>query len=175
MKKLKKSLVKNNLKTIKRTKRRFISILIMAFLGVGFYAGLVASSPDMLDSLDRYADTSNLYDINIISTLGLTDDDINEIKKIDGIESVYGIQTKDSLTKVEDKESICKVIEYNENINTPELIEGNVPQNSDECIIDRNIQKSQNIKIGDYIDIKEDLDELCDEIYLFDGGLVTRE
>ena len=67
MKKLKKSLVKNNLKTIKRTKRRFISILIMAFLGVGFYAGLVASSPDMLDSLDRYADTSNLYDINIIS------------------------------------------------------------------------------------------------------------
>ena len=103
---MKKSLVKNNLKTIKRTKRRFISILIMAFLGVGFYAGLVASSPDMLDSLDRYADTSNLYDINIISTLGLTDDDINEIKKIDGIESVYGIQTKDSLTKVEDKASI---------------------------------------------------------------------
>ena len=52
----------------------------MAFLGVGFYAGLVASSPDMLDSLDRYADTSNLYDINIISTLGLTDDDINIIQ-----------------------------------------------------------------------------------------------
>ena len=108
----------------------------MAFLGVGFYAGLVASSPDMLDSLDRYADTSNLYDINIISTLGLTDDDINEIKKIDGIESVYGIQTKDSLTKVEDKESICKVIEYNENINKPEVIYGRLPENSDECLLD---------------------------------------
>ena len=133
---MKKSLVKNNLKTIKRTKRRFISILIMAFLGVGFYAGLVASSPDMLDSLDRYADTSNLYDINIISTLGLTDDDINEIKKIDGIESVYGIQTKDSLTKVEDKESICKVIEYNENINIPVVVAGRNIENENECLLD---------------------------------------
>ena len=72
----------------------------MAFLGVGFYAGLVASSPDMLDSLDRYADTSNLYDINIISTLGLTDDDINEIKKIDGIESVYMISKYDRTQKM---------------------------------------------------------------------------
>ena len=133
---MKKSLVKNNLKTIKRTKRRFISILIMAFLGVGFYAGLVASSPDMLDSLDRYADTSNLYDINIISTLGLTDDDINEIKKIDGIESVYGIQTKDSLTKVEDKESICKVIEYNENVNIPVVVAGRNIENENECLLD---------------------------------------
>lgn len=70
MKKLKKSLLKNSLKTIKKTRRRFISILIMAFLGVGFFAGLVASSPDMLDSLDNYADNNNLYDISILSTLG---------------------------------------------------------------------------------------------------------
>ena len=111
MKKLKKSLLKNNLKTIKKTRRRFISILIMAFLGVGFFAGLVASSPDMLDSLDNYADNNNLYDISILSTLGFTDEDIEKIGEIDGIENVYGVQTKDSLTKIDGKESICKVIE----------------------------------------------------------------
>ena len=64
---MKKSLVKNSFKEISKTKRRFLSILIMAFLGVGFYAGLVACSPDMQDSLDKYVDNNSMYDINIIS------------------------------------------------------------------------------------------------------------
>lgn len=133
---MKKSLLKNNFKSIHRTRRRFISILIMAFLGVGFYSGLVASSPDMLDSLDKYADSSNLYDINIISTLGLTDDDINAVKQIDGIENAYGTQTKDSLSKIDDKENICKVIEFNENINVPVITSGRNIQNENECLLD---------------------------------------
>lgn len=133
---MKKSLFKNNLKSIHKTRRRFISILVMAFLGVGFFAGLVATSPDMLDSLDKYADSSNLYDINIISTLGLTDDDITALQALDGVENAYGIQTKDSISKIDDKESICKVIEYNENVNTPVIIAGRNIENESECLID---------------------------------------
>ena len=133
---IKKSLLKNNLKSIYKTGRRFISILVMAFLGVGFFAGLVATSPDMLDSLDKYADSSNLYDINIISTLGLTDDDITALQALDGVENAYGIQTKDSVSKIDDKESICKVIEYNENVNTPVIVAGRNIENENECLID---------------------------------------
>ena len=133
---MKKSLFKNNLKSIHKTKRRFISILVMAFLGVGFFAGLVATSPDMLDSLDKYADSSNLYDINIISTLGLTDDDITALQALNGVENAYGIQTKDSISKIDDKESICKVIEYNENVNTPVIVAGRNIENENECLID---------------------------------------
>ena len=133
---MKKSLFKNNLKSIYKTRRRFISILVMAFLGVGFFAGLVATSPDMLDSLDKYADSSNLYDINIISTLGLTDDDITALQALDGVENAYGIQTKDSISKIDDKESICKVIEYNENVNTPVIVAGRNIENENECLID---------------------------------------
>lgn len=133
---MKKSLFKNNLKSIHKTRRRFISILVMAFLGVGFFAGLVATSPDMLDSLDKYADSSNLYDINIISTLGLTDDDIADLQALDGVENIYGIQTKDSISKIDDKESICKVIEYNENVNTPVIVAGRNIENENECLID---------------------------------------
>lgn len=133
---IKKSLLKNNLKSIYKTRRRFISILVMAFLGVGFFAGLVATSPDMLDSLDKYADSSNLYDINIISTLGLTDDDIAALQALDGVENAYGIQTKDSISKIDDKESICKVIEYNENVNTPVIVAGRNIENENECLID---------------------------------------
>lgn len=133
---IKKSLLKNNLKSIYKTRRRFISILVMAFLGVGFFAGLVATSPDMLDSLDKYADSSNLYDINIVSTLGLTDDDIAALQALDGVENAYGIQTKDSISKIDDKESICKVIEYNENVNTPVIVAGRNIENENECLID---------------------------------------
>lgn len=139
---MKKSLLKNNFREISKNKRRFISMLVMAFLGVGFFAGLVATSPDMLDSLDKYADKSNFYDINIISTLGITNDDIQAIKNIDGVENAYGIQTKDSMVKIDDKESVCKVIEYNENVNTPTVIAGRQIENDNECLLDKAIVRT---------------------------------
>ena len=165
---MKKSLIKNSFKEISKTKRRFLSILIMAFLGVGFYAGLVACSPDMQDSLDKYVDKSNMYDIDVISTLGLTDEDINAIKEIDGVENAYGIQSKDTFINLNDKESICKVIEYNENINKPEVIYGRLPENSDECLLDEKYSYfgSSEENIGKTIKIEnEDLDENDNPIF----------
>ena len=133
---MKRSLWKNNFKEIIKTRRRFISILVMAFLGVGFFSGLVATGPDMQDSLDKYADNSNLFDIDIVSTLGLTEYEISAIKEVSGIENVYGEQSKDSIVKIEDKEGIAKIIEYNENSNTPVLIDGRLPNDSNECLLD---------------------------------------
>ena len=153
---MKKSLIKNNLKEISKTRRRFISILIMAFLGVGFYAGLTASSPDMLDSLDSYTDNNKMYDINVISTLGLTDDDVNAIKQIGGIDEVYGLQTKDALSQINEKENVCKIIEYNQNINCPTIVAGKMPENSNECLLDKRytITEDVNDLIGKKINIK---------------------
>ena len=176
---MKKSLIKNSFKEISKTKRRFLSILIMAFLGVGFYSGLVACSPDMQDSLDKYVDKSNMYDIDVISTLGLTDEDINAIKEIDGVENAYGIQSKDTFINLNDKESICKVIEYNENINKPEVIYGRLPENSDECLLDEKYSYfgSSEENIGKTIKIEnEDLDEMdrCVRRVLDDEDLRTK-
>ena len=146
---MKKSLWKNNFKVIIKTRRRFISILIMAFLGVGFFAGLVATGPDMQDSFDKYADDSNLFDVDIVSTLGLTAEDVDVINAVDGVEIAQGIQTKDTMAKINDKESICKVIEYNENINVPEVVYGRLPENSNECLLDYKYSIIDNI--SDYI------------------------
>lgn len=165
---MKKSLLKNNFKTIIKTRRRFISILAMAFLGVGFYSGLVASSPDMLDSLDKYTDTSNMFDISIVSTLGLTDDDLDELSHIDGVDKAYGIQTKDTFVKIDDKESTCKVIEYNESINKPTIIAGKIPENIGECLLDAGYVKNENYDefIGKTIIIEnDDKDENENEIF----------
>lgn len=69
---MKKALLKDSVKEIKNTYKRFLSILLMAFLGVGFFAGIRATSPDMVDTIDNYYDTQNVYDIQVLSTLGLT-------------------------------------------------------------------------------------------------------
>ena len=68
---MKKALLKDSVKEIKNTYKRFLSILLMAFLGVGFFAGLKASSPDMIDTIDKFYKQQNVYDIEVLSTLGL--------------------------------------------------------------------------------------------------------
>ena len=86
--KVKKALLKDSFKEIKTSYKRFISILLMALLGVGFFSGLRAASPDMLDSIDTYYKNQNVYDIEVISTLGLTDEDIEALKQVENVEEV---------------------------------------------------------------------------------------
>ena len=152
-------LFKYSIKEIFVNRKRFISIMLMALLGVGFFAGLVASGPDMRDSLDKFLDDTNTYDINIISTLGLTNEDVDEIKKIKNTENVHGIYSKDISFKTDDKEFIFKAIEYSEKINTPILLDGKLPENNNECVVEQDFLIDSGFKIGDNIEIDED-DEL---------------
>ena len=92
---MKKALLKDSFKEIKNTYKKFISIALMAFLGVGFFAGIRATSPDMVDTIDKYYKNQNVYDIQVVSTLGLTNDDIEELSKIPNIETVVGSYEKD--------------------------------------------------------------------------------
>lgn len=152
-------LFKYSIKEIFVNRKRFISIMLMALLGVGFFAGLVASGPDMRDSLDKFLDDTNTYDINIVSTLGLTNEDVDEIKKIKNTENVHGIYSKDISFKTDDKEFIFKAIKYSEKINTPILLDGKLPENNNECVVEQDFLIDSGFKIGDNIEIDED-DEL---------------
>lgn len=163
---MKKALLKDSLIQIKKSSKRFISMLLMAFMGVGFFAGVRATSPDMKKTMDAYLDSKNVFDLKIVSTLGLTDDDISAISNIDNIENIYGLYSEDVFTTFSDVENVVKVIEYNENINNPELVEGTFPEKPDECVIDKNMQLAQEINLGDYIEIKEDLDEDEDPTFI---------
>ena len=107
---MKKALLKDSFKEIKNTYKRFISIALMAFLGVGFFAGIRATSPDMVDTIDKYYKNQNVYDIQVVSTLGLTNDDIEELSKIPNIETVVGSYEKDGKIKIENSEIIAKIL-----------------------------------------------------------------
>lgn len=156
---MKKALLKDTFREIKNTKKRFISILLMAFLGVGFFAGIKATSPDMQKTIDNYYDENNLYDIEIISTLGLTDEDIESLEKIDEVEKAYGIYSIDVAVEVNGKETISKVYSIDENINKITLTSGTMPANYDECLVEESFLKSNNLQIGDYIELDTKTDD----------------
>ena len=73
---MKNRLLQHIFRKIKGNYKRFISLLCMSFLGVGFFAGIKSVGPDMIKTLDEFYDTHEVYDIEVVSTLGLTDKDI---------------------------------------------------------------------------------------------------
>ena len=76
---------------IRKSKARFISIFMIVALGVAFFSGIQASSPDMRFSGDAYYDETNLMDIKVMGTLGLTEDDVAAIKQVDGVENAEAL------------------------------------------------------------------------------------
>ena len=150
---MKKALYKDAIKEIKNTYKRFISILLMAFLGVGFFAGIRATSPDMVNTLHTYYEAQNVYDIQVLSTLGLTQEDVDAIKQIDGVKDVVGTYETDAIIEIEQAEIIAKVMCI-EDTNQPVLLEGRMPEKSTECVVEEGFLKGTNKKIGDTIQIE---------------------
>ena len=163
--KIKKALLKDTFKEIKKSYKRFISILLMALLGVGFFAGLRASSPDMVDSIDTYYKNQNVYDIEVMSTLGLTDADIEALANIENVENVYGTYSREGLIKTNDKEIVSKILCVDA-VNQPVLVEGNMPENIDECVVEKSFLDGTGKKIGDSIEIEPEETDGEDTEYL---------
>lgn len=150
---MKKALLKDSVKEIKNTYKRFISIMLMAFLGVGFFAGIRATSPDMVDTIDKYYDEQNVFDIQIISTLGLTEEDLNKISKIEDVENVQGSYETDGKIEINNKEIVTKFITIGK-LNQPILLEGNLPQAEDECVVEESFLTFNNKQIGDKVQVE---------------------
>ena len=146
----------SSFRKIASTYKRFISLLCMALLGVGFFTGIQATSPDMLKTLDAYYDNNNVYDIEVISTLGLTDQDIDKIKEIENIKTVEGVQSKDILMDTEEEEYVVKMIELNDNINKVTISNGETPTKSDEIAVEKNFITEKGYNIGDKITLGEE-------------------
>ena len=149
----------SSFRKIKNNFKRFLSLLCMALLGVGFYAGIQAASPDMLDTLDSYLDTQNVYDIEIVSTLGLAENDLEEIRKIEGVDVAQGTYSKDAIMKTDKEEYVVKMIGINENINKVSLIEGNLPNENNEIVVENDFLHENDLKIGDIINFEGDEQE----------------
>ncbi len=156
---MKTALLKDSVKEIRKTFKRFLSILMMSLLGVGFFCGLRASSPDMKETIDKYFADCNFYDIQILSTLGLTDNDVTALENIDGIEKAYPVFTKDVKLVDDNAEYVLNVNMLKDGINEVKLIDGRNPKNGTECLVEETLLTKLDKKIGDQIEIQEVLSE----------------
>lgn len=157
---MKKTVWKDIFKEIRRSMGRFLAIFAISAIGVAFFAGVTATSEDMLYSADAYFDEYNLMDLYILSTTGFTDTDVEEIRQASGIQGVYASHTMDVLWKTETEERVVKLMslpagetgEDNEDyINRLRLVEGRLPENSGECVIKLESIRNCGVEIGDTI------------------------
>lgn len=164
----KKSFYKDLIRTIYKSKARFLSILVIIAVGVGFYAGINATEPDMILSADSYYKNNNLSDFRILSPLGFNEEDIRKVTQIEDIESIQESYSKDLfLTSPEGSTSIVRLYSYNEKYyrdgrgqNIPVIIEGKLPEKSGEIAVEYSINMPEDIKLNSDIvlTVPEDTD-----------------
>ncbi|MCD8145031.1 MAG: ABC transporter permease [Oscillospiraceae bacterium] len=146
----KKALHKDLLREIKNTRARFLSIFLLVALAVAFLAGLRTTEPDMTKSADDYLDSTNLMDVRLLSTLGLTEDDLEAASSLEGVASAQADWEVDALVTSDDVTLVVKTISLPENdINQPYLLEGRMPEAEDECIVEESLLESLGKGIGD--------------------------
>ncbi|MBQ3061289.1 MAG: ABC transporter permease [Lachnospiraceae bacterium] len=168
---------KDFLREIKHTKSRFISIFLIVALGVALFAGVRASMPDMKISGDRQYNRENLMDIKIIESTGVTEEIIDEIRKIDEITRIHGAYSKDVLIEEDEKEYGVKLMSIMPDINVPYVREGVMPSEENECLADYKM-KDKGYELGDKIKLYSGTEnplsvELKNEEYIITGFATT--
>lgn len=146
---------------IRKSPGRFLSILFIVALGVAFFSGIRASEPDMRLTGDAYFDESNLMDIKALSTYGVTQDDVDAISKIDGVEHAEGAYSADFMQIVDKKQKVLHVISLQDEMNQVKLSDGQMPQKAGECLADQDA----GYKVGDTIKLRSGTsDEVIDTL-----------
>lgn len=172
---MKSAMKKDFWREIKHTKSRFFSIMILVALSVAFLSGLKATAPDMKQTGDNYLDSLHLADIQVLSTLGLTEDDIDALRAQDGIENAEGEYVIDAFADSGSAEAVVKVLSLSEaGINDVLLREGRMPARADECVVEENMLELLDISIGDTITLEPDSkldDALAGEEYTVVGTI----
>lgn len=161
------ALNKDFIRDILKSKGRFLSIVAIVALGVAFFTGVKSSPIVMKTSSDKYYDKYNLMDIRLISTLGLTDKDVDDIKNIEGVEGVYPTYSLDAISIYKSTEKVLKVHGLDLNklndkknyINQLKLIKGRLPQKSGECVLEIPKIKALNYPIGSEISLSSGKDD----------------
>ena len=171
-----KSYFKSIARTFRSTKSRFLSVFGIVALGVGFLAGLLSTSPDIEDSMEEYLDHSNLYDFRVVSTLGLTDADLDAIRALDGVDRVQGGYSADLFVSYGSGDVLVARAHSlpGEELGGPEgegvlnrlmLVEGRWPEADNECLVSAGGSvTNQQLDVGSTITLTQDNEDLEDKM-----------
>ena len=170
---MKNAMQKDFWREIQHTRSRFFSIMILVALSVAFLSGLKATAPDMKKTGDDYLDSLHLADIQVLSTLGLTDEDIAALRAQDKVEDAEGEYVIDAFASSDSLDAVVKVLSLTgRGINEVLLRDGRMPERADECVVEENMLSLMSISIGDTITLTpgDDLsDALAQDTYTVVG------
>ena len=147
-------------RAIGKNRKRFIAIMIITFLGTMMFSGLKAACMDLRYSADKFFDDQKLFDLCIMSTLGLTREDLEVLEELEAVESIEGVYSETVHVLVGNNDlNVSMKTYYPGGINQPYVLEGHLPQAINEVAITEKFSKASGLSVGDCFQIKEDLEE----------------
>ena len=147
-------LTKITLREIKNSLGRYLAILIIVALGVGLFAGLKVTRDAMVNTLDSYLAERNLYDYQLISTLGYETADVEQVSSLDNVSAAEGSISYDVLCSAGEMDQVLKACSITESVNKVKLLDGRMPKASDECVADGRVYSKEDI--GKTIELSDD-------------------
>lgn len=162
---MKKAYTKDVWRTVKKEKKRFMAILLITALGVTMLCGLRAACSDLRYTADAFFDEQQLYDLKVVSTMGLTNEDVETLAALEGINKSEGIYQEVVYVKVADQTGLVqnKTAQVStlsiQGINQPYICEGRLPEKLNEIAVTSNYLNDSGKKIGDTVCISEDTDD----------------
>lgn len=133
--------------------KRFVSIAMITLLGVAVLTGIYAGCRDAFLATDRFFDTQGLHDIQVLSTAGLTDDDIAALRKVSGVAKVQGERSQTVTVDLNGKKTVAMQEIGTNGIDQPYLQSGRMPEKSGEIAVTRKFIKDSGYKKGDHITV----------------------
>ena len=143
-------------RTIKGSLARFLAIAGIVALGCGFFAGLKMASPDMQEAAHTFYANQHLYDLRVISTLGLSEKDVSALASVEGVEAVMPSRTVDVMATLTSSQSTARVSSFRPGeLNQPIVVEGRLPQGPNECVMSADPKKRADISLGQQIELPD--------------------
>ena len=143
-------------RTIKGSLARFLAIAGIVALGCGFFAGLKMASPDMQEAAHSFYANQHLYDLRVISTLGLSEKDVSALASVEGVEAVMPSRTVDVMATLTSSQSTARVSSFRSGgLNQPIVVEGRLPQGPYECVMSADPKKRADISLGQQIELPD--------------------
>ena len=167
-----KTLLRSALREIRQSIGRYLAILAIVGLGVGFFAGLRACQPDMMLTGVNYLEEHRLYDFRLLSTLGFTEEDVEAFSALEGVEAARGSVYTDFLTEIDEgEEAVVSAHALTEDINTLKLAEGRMPEAPNECVADA--KYFQSADLGKVLPVTGSNDEDVRDLLRYDAYTVV--
>ena len=156
---------KDILRTIRGNLKRFVAIVVITILGTAMFSGLKAGCDDLRTAADDFYDSQQLFDMRVLSTLGITQDDVDTLAGIEGVAHAEGGYAETAHVKVAGERASVDVKALSDSgINEPYLVEGELPDSAGEVAVTRGYLKDSGASIGDTLTI-EDAEDEANEVF----------